>query len=501
MTTDLAFVHTLLDFPKLELLGCQGKEAINGLYRYEAFVACHSPRESGWEALLRQPCALVLGSGPGELVCGVVASVRARSLQEGVKHLHIEVVPSVALLDRGRLTRAFRDASLDEMVAKIFQEHGMQEGVHYHMLSSTLGKRPLAVQRDESDWAFVDRWLRHYGMCSWFEHTAEGEVLFIADELPSDAASTVTLLHAERNNLQLGQHAIADVEERVCLRERAVCVHDVDLDQPQANHVFSAGEGNDGFGTIHHYGLVVPASVAKGKATSADEGKLIAARRKQRLAVEAHRHLALTNHPGLRAGARLTTELDGRDRTLRITALEWSVGRFNPNDEDSRYVATATLHDATVPYRPEPPERTWPQVAGVELAFVEGAPRQPSPPTGETHPAGGDDTGAYPDAEGRYVVRLASASPGFEPLTMPVRVAQLTSGVGEATHFPLRPGTPVLVAYENGDPDRPYLVAAVAQTNAAHPVSAAANAYRAVLRSATGATIELADQAASHAGH
>jgi len=50
-------------------------------------------------------------------------------------------------------------------------------------------------------------------------------------------------------------------------------------------------------------------------------------------------------------------------------------------------------------------------------------------------------------------------------------VAQLAAGRSEGSHVPLRAGTPVLVAFHQGDPDRPYVVAPLANELTAHLVT------------------------------
>ncbi len=485
MTTSIEHLEfrTAAAVPTLRLLGCRGTETMNGLFRYELFVGCYAEMSSdpAWHEMLYQPCAIIFGQGAGELVCGIVTALRVLDTIAGRRQLLLEVAPSVALLDLGKATRTHRRVAIGELIGEVLHASGMHAHEHYHLhLTTKYDQRPFVMQREESDWAFLQRWLRHYGICSWFEHGVNGDVLHVGDEPHSDARAAIALPRTRRSNLQLNEYAVADLDEVARVRERAVRLHDVDLDRPAYNHVVGTQRTDHGFGRVNLHGGPTPTDPLEGERVA----NVIAERRMQRIVADARHHVAWSNHPAARVGSLVTTEIDGVGATLLVTALECSIGRMTPDGDTSTYLAKLTLHDVREPFRPAAPE--WPRLAGIELGFVEGAPGD--------HGSNDHGYGAHPDAQGRYVVRLAAASPGAEALTVPVRVGQLVSGNGESSHFPLRPGAPVMIAYEHGDPDRPYVVTAIGHASTSREVNAPANAYRAVLQSAKGARIELADQ-------
>ncbi|WP_447868722.1 DUF2345 domain-containing protein, partial [Rahnella aceris] len=101
----------------------------------------------------------------------------------------------------------------------------------------------------------------------------------------------------------------------------------------------------------------------------------------------------------------------------------------------------------TIGFRPEPPAR--PVLSGTIPARVE------SPTRGDTY--------AWLDNQGRYRVRIdgdrASADAGYAYLW--VRLAKPYGGDGYGWHMPLTDGTEVAIAFDGGDPDRPYIAAAL----------------------------------------
>lgn len=73
-----------------------------------------------------------------------------------------------------------------------------------------------------------------------------------------------------------------------------------------------------------------------------------------------------------------------------------------------------------------------------------------------------------------------------------MRMAQQHAGAGYGTHFPLRPGTEVLMAFVNGDVDRPIVIGAVPNMVTPTPVTSADHLHHRI-RTASGVQIEFED--------
>lgn len=100
-----------------------------------------------------------------------------------------------------------------------------------------------------------------------------------------------------------------------------------------------------------------------------------------------------------------------------------------------------------------------------------------------------------PDGRGRVKVRLpGSPDQAGEPLEAWARLATLMAGRKSGSWFVPDAGSEVLVAFEAGDPRRPYVVGALWSSDPPERMDAAGSNYRKVLRSRNGVQVTLDDQ-------
>jgi type VI secretion system secreted protein VgrG len=176
----------------------------------------------------------------------------------------------------------------------------------------------------------------------------------------------------------------------------------------------------------------------------------------------------------------------GFERDYLITAIEHRVGEAIPgeapgeHDGPGRYTASFEAIPLDVPYRPEA-TTPWPSIHGIMHGHVEA-----------------DGTGVYAeiDEQGRYKVRLPfdSGNAAGAAVSRWIRMAQPYTGPGYGTHQPLHRGTEVLVAFIDGDPDRPIIVGSVPNAHTGSPATRA-NATQTVSETAAGIRVETEDLA------
>jgi uncharacterized protein involved in type VI secretion and phage assembly len=101
------------------------------------------------------------------------------------------------------------------------------------------------------------------------------------------------------------------------------------------------------------------------------------------------------------------------------------------------------------------------------------------------------------DSQGRYIVRMPFDEEN-EGMTssLPVHLAQSFAGEDFGVHFPLRKDTPVLIAFENGDIDKPIALGAVPRDEHKGPVTGI-NSFQNILKTSSGIKFVLNDLTSS----
>ncbi|MDR1686109.1 MAG: phage baseplate assembly protein V, partial [Desulfovibrio sp.] len=115
--------------------------------------------------------------------------------------------------------------------------------------------------------------------------------------------------------------------------------------------------------------------------------------------------------------------------------------------------------------------------------------------------ASGDGKYAELDRQGRYkvmfffpekVIHTDADDPSEGNRSIPLRMAQAHAGQDSGIHFPLLKGVETLVAFTDGDPDRPVILSAM--PNPEHPsVVADENQQANVIRTPGGNSITMVD--------
>jgi type VI secretion system secreted protein VgrG len=151
-----------------------------------------------------------------------------------------------------------------------------------------------------------------------------------------------------------------------------------------------------------------------------------------------------------------------------------------PGKGAQRYSARFQAIPLDVPFRPEQ-VTPWPSIHGIMHGHVSA-----------------DGSGKYAeiDEHGRYKVSFPfdSGNARGAAVSRWVRMAQPYSGPGYGSHHPLHKGVEVLIAFIDGDPDRPIIVGSVPNTHTPSPANKH-NATQSVTRTASGIQLEMEDQA------
>ncbi|MFO0586099.1 MAG: type VI secretion system tip protein TssI/VgrG [Polyangiaceae bacterium] len=431
----MAIAITLPDV-SLECRSLRGTEQLGVASRFEITAGTTSTLDA--KALLRAPCGITLETRYGErtlagVVLRVTAVATARTTSE--RTYRFTVASRLALLEFRRRSRVFQNKSIVDIVRSVLEEGGYRPGdIHVETADSHAPRRYI-VQYDETDATFVRRLCEDEGLFFRFDAEDGREILTIADRsssAPSVLESALALV-GDAGLVAPGPTAFDWTSTRR-RRPGKVRLRDHDHEKPKVTLDATATAGTP---------MEQQASVYAAPGGFKDSG---GGDSRARLHLES-----------LRASAETAT--------FTTTALALSPGRsFSieadasifapPNDAD--HVVTAVHHDWTassdrhvvtvesvprrVPYR-LPRITPRPQIAGLQSAVVTGA-------SGEE---------VHPDELNRVFVHFHwdTEQPLDEKSSLPVRVLQ--PSVAGSMLIP-RVGWEVQVAFEDGDPERPYVV-------------------------------------------
>ena len=456
-----------LDIPScpssLDVEDFSGTEGISKIYRYDIiFTSTDRYPDAAW--FLRKSATLIMGTGLLESlteqkkVHGVITDFRRISGSEGQAQYRITLKPFISLLDKQfRTHRFFVNKSVPEVVEQILTEHGLKGWEYEFSLKRTYPKREQINQYQESDLRFIQRLLAEVGIFYFFtlHPDAQTEVIHFGDTQAALIFDKTLPVNSPSGMSDSGTDSVwaLNVEHRVV--ESRVITNDYNHREAQ-NILMSVpadmtrGEGCDtSYGEVYHYR---PRHTERGdKIDPAPETANFWARLDhERFLAEQTRITGKSTDASL-LPAQVLTITDSTPPVLPAP-LQEPVLLTQLLFTGSRKSALQVMLSA-VPYSEivcwRPPLLPRPKITGTMTARVTSAKE--------------GDIYAWQDASGMYRVKFDAdrddKNPGQE--SMPVRLAKPYSGDAYGFHFPLIQGTEVAIAFEEGDPDRPYIAHAL----------------------------------------
>lgn len=453
--TDVTQAHaslrlsTALGDDALILLTLEGEERLSAPFEFRLTAEAASDG-ADLGSLLGEDATVTLTGGEdvSRVIKGRVWSVR----REG-RACALTLRPWLSLLSLRSDNRIFQEQTTTEIVSAVFDDAGFSD--YRVSLTGTLTARPYCVQFGETDLAFVSRLLEEEGLGYFFEHAASACTLVIFDDVSACAAlsgGAVPFLPLPRQGEQMGERRVQSLAARGAVVSGKVDARDFNFETPSQTLQVSMGDGARG------------PYVYPGRYDDTDGGQTVARRRLEALEAEAAivegasplrlmiagATFALSGHP--------ETDLNG-DYLIRAVSHRAARG-----DYANRFEAQAK----DTPFRPLPTTPR-PRMAGPQTAKVVGK-------AGEE---------IWTDAHGRIKVQFHwdRLGAGDENSSCWVRVAQVWAGAGWGAFTLPRIGQEVVVAFLDGDPDRPLVTGVVYNGENATPYTLPANQTKTTLKS------------------
>ncbi|MEN5017986.1 type VI secretion system tip protein VgrG [Erwinia sp. Eh17-17] len=447
----------------LDVLKFRTEETLSQPWFYHVSVTCASP-DIDCATLLLKPASFTyqvpeftgLPATPLRTVYGVVQSFRRVSTSGNDTRYALRLVPRIALLAHTKNSDIFLNQSVTEVVEQVLRRHGLEGPDFEFRLSREYPARELITQWRETDLAFVQRLLAEVGIFWRFEMDGRIEqdvVIFQDTQEQYEFGVTLPLRNPSGSGMSdTGQESVWDIHTASSVVSAGVATRDYNyreaLTPQDSAESISSAEGIT-TGEVYHY---AEPFLSEGDPDSPESGAFYARLRHERILNGQHTVNGRSTSPQLAPGHVLET-----DRSLPAMVQDGIVitSVRSRGSRDSSFVAVfeGIPYSETVCYRPARLNR--PLIAGALPARVESSEK--------------GDTYAWLDDQGRYRVRLDFDRNGSEQgyAYLWLRMAKPYAGDTYGWHAPLLDGTEVAVAFDAGDPDRPYI--AHARHDSAHP--------------------------------
>lgn len=385
---------------------------------------------------------------------GIVTSFSLISTSADESLYEIRLEHKLALLSRRKRSAIYLNTSVPTLVAKILKEHAFADyEIDVNSLFCAYPNREMIVQWGESDLAFISRILSEVGI--WFRienhhdvphimvlifsdsqrcYLVDRKIMHVShagltshdysiDKLISTHNVVSAAVKAKNFDYRLANSRILNVDADVTSGGPAMYGMDYryadNHHQPgsEFGHV-QPGESSGFYARLHHEIILNHQSVLSGETTS----PLIT--------------------PGMVLNIDGTVP-DAFTPGFVVTAMRVTGKRDSALQSQLKGIP----YSRDVCFRPQPLPR--PRIAGTVPAIVSSSID--------------NDKYAHLDAQGRYWVKfefdLDLQVKGYE--SMPVRLARIYTGDTYGHHFPLIQGTEVAIAFEGGDPERPFIAHAL----------------------------------------
>ncbi|MBF9176016.1 type VI secretion system tip protein VgrG [Escherichia coli] len=475
----------------VDVLTFTGREQLSAPFRYDIeFTSTDKTIEP--ESVLMQDGAFSLSAPPVQgmpvqtalrTLHGIITGFKLLSSSRDEARYEVRLEPRMALLTRSRQNAIYQNLTVPQIVEKILRERHQMRGQDFVFnLKSEYPSREQVMQYGEDDLTFISRLLSEVGI--WFRFATDArlkiEVIeFYDDQSGYERGLTLPLRHP--SGLHDGAtEAVWGLNTAYSVVEKSVTTRDYNYRTATAEMMTeqhdATGGDNTTYGEAYHY---ADNFLQKGDKEAAESGAFYARIRHERYLNEQAILKGQSTSSLLMPGLEIKVQGDDAPAVFRKGVLITGVTASAARDRSYELTFTAIPYSERYGYRPAFIPR--PVMAGTLPARVTSTVK--------------NDIYAHIDKDGRYRVNLDfdrdTWKPGYESLW--VRQSRPYAGDTYGLHLPLLAGTEVSIAFEEGNPDRPY-IAGVKHDSAHTDHVTIQNYKRNVLRTPANNKIRLDDE-------
>ncbi|MFO7373638.1 type VI secretion system tip protein VgrG [Escherichia coli] len=474
-----------------DVLTFTGHEQLSSPFRYDIEFTSTNKAITP-ESVLMQDGAFSLTAPPVQgmpvqtalrTLHGVITSFKHLSSSQDEARYEVRLEPRMALLTRSRQNAIYQNQTVPQIVEKIPRERHQMRGQDFVFnLKNEYPAREQVMQYGEDDLTFVSRLLSEVGI--WFRFATDARlkievVEFYDDQSGYERGLTLPLRHP--SGLFDGEtEAVWGLNSAYSVVEKSVSTRDYNYREATAEMTTgqhdATGGDNTTYGEAYHY---ADNFLQKGDKEAAESGAFYARIRHERYLNEQAILQGQSTSSLLMPGLEIKVQGDDAPAVFRKGVLITGVTASAARDRSYELTFTAIPYSERYGYRPA--LIPCPVMAGTLPARVTSTVK--------------NDIYAHIDKDGRYRVNLDfdrdTWKPGYESLW--VRQSRPYAGDTYGLHLPLLAGTEVSIAFEEGNPDRPY-IAGVKHDSAHTDHVTIQNYKRNVLRTPANNKIRLDDE-------
>ncbi|ANJ56762.1 type IV secretion protein Rhs [Pseudomonas silesiensis] len=485
----------------LDVLAFHGEEQLSQPFHYVIEFTC-TEQDIAADQLLNRDARFSLHAPPRKpsfltrdlpikplrTLHGVVTGFKRLSGSIDEARYEITLQPRLALLARGQQFRLYQHQSVPEIVEHILRSrHDFRGEDFFFKLTRTYPRRLQVMQYGESDLAFIARLLAEVGI--WYRFTGDERlhldvVEFHDDQLHYQSGielpyhSPAGLSSTEQDGVWALQTQHQVVERQVNIRtyqHRDAYAHlDGEIDHTRG--------ATTTYGEAYHYAEPYTALGDRYQFYEdlPPETGYFYARLQHERYLNDQTRLSGTSSSATLAPGQVLKITGGAPQAFARGTVITHLSTRAARDASFEARFQAIPYSESVCFRP--PLQPKPQIAGTLPARVSNPQKH--------------DPYAEIDVEGRYCVQFLfdrdTWKPGEE--SMWLRLARPYAGDTHGLHLPLIAGTEVAVAFEQGDPDRPYIAHALHDSEHRDHVTLRARNYkRNVLRTPANNKLRMED--------
>ncbi|WP_449432793.1 type VI secretion system Vgr family protein [Pseudomonas putida] len=485
---------------EFDVLAFQGNEWLSQPFNYRVEFTT-TQRDLAAEQVLREKASLSLHKKPENLpllgmsrppvaplrtLYGVITGFKRLSESRDEVRYEVTLEPRLALLGRGKQYRIYQHQSVPEIVEHILRSRHGFAGQHFlFKLVREYPRREQVMQYGENDLAFITRLLAEVGI--WYRFTSDERLHIDVVEFHDDQRhypSAIELPHQSQSGFDSsGQDAVWQLQTHHRVVEQHINVRAYHYRDSGA-HLDAEVDHSRGvtttYGEGYHYAepyTTLADPYALDEDLLSESGYFYARLNHERYLNQQTLLSGISSSATLAPGQRLLVVGDA-PQAFEPGAVITSMVTRAARDQSFVVTFEALPYSETVCFRPSLPAK--PQIAGTVPARVTSS--QQNDPYGHI------------DLEGRYRVNFLfdrdSWKTGAESAWL--RLARPYAGDTHGLHLPLICGTEVAVAFEHGDPDRPFIAHALHDSR--HPDHVTLrNYHRNVLRTPANNKLRLDD--------